>query len=146
MTLEAVQCVNVSVCVSEAESASQEWALTEVWWTALTIDHKERRFCPHERALCCGRSAADDSQADIIDLVRLWVGSHVLWQQLTAHALMETKEKVTWRGVWDFHCQYLIPLWKNDRVMHNESTGDFQDYLGYANKQKLFENSIKGLF
>lgn len=146
MTLEAVQCVNVSVCVSEAESASQEWALTEVWWTALTIDHKERRFCPHERALCCGRSAADDSQADIIDLVRLWVGSHVLWQQLTAHALMETKEKVTWRGVWDFHCQYLILLWKNDRVMHNESTGDFQDYLGYANKQKLFENSIKGLF
>lgn len=93
MTLGAVQRVNVCVCVSEAESASQEWALTEVWWTTLTIDHKERRFCLHERALCYMRSAVDDSQADITDLVRLWVGSHALRQQLTAHALMETKKK-----------------------------------------------------
>lgn len=143
MTLGAVQCVNVSVCVSEAESASQEWALTEVWWTTLTIDHKERRFCLHERALCYICSAVDDSQADITDLVWLWVGSHALRQQLTAHALMETKRKlhgeeleISTASTW--FCSGRMTEWCT-----MSQWGIFRTRLSVT--QKLFENSIKGV-
>lgn len=112
LMLVTLECVNVSVCVFRKLSRRVKsglwlkfdgrhslWAIksgVSVWMRGLFVEVALRLMIARLTLLTsCGYELA-------VMLLR---------QQLTAHALMKTKRKLGWRGVWDFHCRYLIRIW-----------------------------------